>query len=201
MQRDIIAINIEQLRRRALFWFANSYFLRRQQVADFAARIIHITGDNGLFGADNDAGRLQADVSTVGTVVAFSRRSRIRIDINSIIWTGLQASFTADASAIVKLDNAIVALVHSLSRADTHTGRIGTVVAARHLKVTAGVRVHTLLYIFDPGTIDTKRHFIFAFTSSRTGVAANAFAVVNDKTIIFGSNSEGKISGHPCFLR
>jgi hypothetical protein len=74
-------------------------------------------------------------------------------------------------------------------------------IAARYLKVAAGIRIYTLFHIFNPGTINAQWHFILAFASGRASVAAYTFAIIYNKTKIWGGNSQGKISGHPRFLR
>jgi hypothetical protein len=79
-------------------------------VAYFRAGVIHIARDNGLFRANNHAGRFQANVGTVSAVVAFGGCARIRINVDGIIRAGLQTCFAANTGAIVEFDNAICTL-------------------------------------------------------------------------------------------
>jgi hypothetical protein len=58
------------------------------------------------------------------------------------------------------------------------------VVAAGHLKVAASIGKFTLFNIFDPGTIDAKRDFVFGFAGRAAGMAANAFAMVDQEAVI-----------------
>ena len=53
-----------------------------------------------------------------------------------------------------------------------------------HLKMAAIIRESSRLYIFDPGTIDAKRHLVLALAGGGTGVAANALAIVDDETVV-----------------
>jgi hypothetical protein len=58
------------------------------------------------------------------------------------------------------------------------------VVTAGNLEVTAAVRKKACFHVFDPGAIDAQGHFVFTFTGSRTGVAPNALAIVDDEAVI-----------------
>ena len=88
------------------------------------------------------------------------------------------------------------ALVHGLRGADTHTGRVGAVVTARHLKMAASVRVEAGFNVFHPGAAHPQGHFVLLrFAGDGTGVAANTFAVVDDKTVVLGLISrDGNVS-------
>jgi hypothetical protein len=57
-------------------------------------------------------------------------------------------------------------------------------VAARDLKMAAGVRECALLYVLDPGTVDAQRHFILAFASGRASVTPNTLAIVDDEAVV-----------------
>ena len=104
------------------------------------------------------------------------------VHVDGIVGARLQARLAADARALVKLNNAVRTLVHGGDGADARTGRILAVVAARHLKVAAAVRVLARFHILDPRAVDAQRHFVFRFASSGTGVTTNTLAVVDDKS-------------------
>jgi hypothetical protein len=50
--------------------------------------------------------------------------------------------------------------------------------------MTAGVGESARFYIFDPGAIDTQRHFILAFTSGRASVTPNTLAIIDDEAVV-----------------
>jgi hypothetical protein len=153
-------------------------------LGNFSAGIIHIAGDDGVFGANHNTGGLQTQLGSVGAVVAFGGRIGVRVNINGIIRAGLHTSLAADADAGIEVDDAIFSLVHGRHRAYPYTGWVGTMVAAGDLKMAPVVGKDACFYIFDPGAINTQGHFIFAFTGGRTGVATNTLAIVNDEAVI-----------------
>jgi hypothetical protein len=104
--------------------------------------------------------------------------------MDGVIWAGLHTSLAADADTGVKVDDAVISLVHGRNRANTHAGWIGAMVTAGDLKVAAGVRESAGFYVFDPGTVDAQRHFIFAFTSGRASVTPNTLTIVDDEAVI-----------------
>ena len=57
-------------------------------------------------------------------------------------------------------------------------------IAARDLKATAHIGVRARLNIFDPRAVHTKRHLILRLARSRTGVTADALALINEKAVI-----------------
>jgi hypothetical protein len=56
-------------------------------------------------------------------------------------------------------------------------------VAAEHGKYPARIGEGSFFDLLDPGAKNTYRHFVFAFASSRTGMTAYTFPVVNNKSI------------------
>ncbi len=105
-------------------------------------------------GTDHHTSRFQANVGPVRAVVALGRAVRFRIDVDGIVRAGLQAGLAANANSGVKLNDTIITLVHRGDRTNTHTGRIGTVVTASHLKKTAGIGKFAFFNIFNPGSAD-----------------------------------------------
>jgi hypothetical protein len=124
----------------------------------------------------------------MSAVMAFRGRIRLRININRIIGAGLHTGFTADANAVIKFDNAVVALVHRLSGTNTDAGRIGAVITARYLEMAAIVGKCAGFDIFNPGAIHAQWHLILALTGGRASVTTNTLTVVDDKSIIFKSH-------------
>lgn len=191
VQGNVAAVYVEQLGGRSLLRFADGDFFAGQEVGNFAVGVVHVPGDDGMFGADNDAGRFQADVGAVSAVVAFCGRVCFRINVNSVIGAGLHTGFAADAEAAIEFDNAVFPLVHGFDGTDADAGGVGAVVAACNLEVAAVVGERAGFDIFDPSTINTKRNFVLAFAGSRTGMAANTFAVINNEAVVFGVNAQG----------
>jgi hypothetical protein len=50
--------------------------------------------------------------------------------------------------------------------------------------MTVGVGESASFHIFDPGAVNTQRHFILAFTSGRASVTPNTLAIVDDETVV-----------------
>jgi hypothetical protein len=50
--------------------------------------------------------------------------------------------------------------------------------------MTAGVGEGTRFYIFDPGAVNTQRHFILAFTSGRASVTPNTLAIIDNEAVV-----------------
>ena len=197
----VAALNVKQLGRGALLRLAHRHILASQQGADLAGGVVHVPGDDRVLRADHHTGRLQADIGAVGAVVALGRRARLRIDVDGVVGAGLHTRLAADTKAVIELHNAVGPLVHGLRGADTHTGRVGAVVTACHLKMAASVRVEAGFNVFHPGTAHPQGHFVLRFAGDGTGVAANTFAVVNDKTVVLGLISrDGNVYGHAHFL-
>ena len=118
----------------------------------------------------------------MGVIVALGGCAGLRVDVKRIIRASLHARFAADAAIIVEINDAIITDEECLCRADSYTGRIGAMVAAGHGKHAPGIRKNALFGLFHEGAIDTNGHIVFRFASYRAGVAANAFAVVYNKS-------------------
>jgi hypothetical protein len=136
-------------------------------------------------GRTNDhTGRFQAKIGAVGAIVAFGGGTGFRIHIDGVIGAGLHTSLAADTDTAIELYNSIMPLVHGSHGANTDTGRIGAVIAARHLKETAGIGELPFFYILDPGPADPERNFIFRLTGDTTSVTTNTSPVVDNKAKI-----------------
>ena len=71
-----------------------------------------------MLGADDDAGRLEADVGAMGAEVALGGCARVGVDVDGVVGASLQAGLAADADVAVELDDAVGALVHRGGGAD-----------------------------------------------------------------------------------
>ena len=98
MQQDIIPFDIKEFGRRALFRFANRYILPGQKMTDLGSGIIDIAGDDCLFGTDDDACWLQADVYPVGAVVALGDCAAAGIYMYGVVRAGLHACLATDTN-------------------------------------------------------------------------------------------------------
>lgn len=181
VQRHIAAVNVEEFGCGALLRLAHGHILARQQLGNLRVGVVHIPGDDRVLRANNHARRLQADIGAVGAVVALGGRFRLRVDVDGVVRAGLHARLAADADAVVELHDAVGALVHRFRGADAHAGRVGAVVAARHLEMATRVGVTAGFHVFDPGAVDAEGHFVFAFAGGGAGVAADALAIIDDK--------------------
>jgi hypothetical protein len=56
-------------------------------------------------------------------------------------------------------------------------------VAASHLKYTPRVWKDAPLDVFHPGSVDADGNLIFSFASDRAGVASDALAIIDYKTV------------------
>ena len=189
MQRHVVAVDVEQLGRRALLRLAHRHILGRQQPADLAGWVVHVAGDDGVFRANHHAGRLKPDLGAVRAVVALGGRARVGVDVDRVVGAGLQARLAADAERRIEFDDAVGPLVHRRHRADAHAGRVGAVVAARHLEMAADVGIDAGLHVLDPGAVDAQRHLVLRLARGRAGMAADAFAVVDDEAVVHGGRS------------
>jgi hypothetical protein len=68
-------------------------------------------------------------------------------------------------------------------------------IAARDLKHPTRIRIRALLDILDPRTIDAERNMIFSLARDRASMAANTFAVIDDKPVFHQSLSSVR-EGH-----
>ena len=118
----------------------------------------------------------------MGAEIALGSSMRIRVDVKGVIRACLQTRFTANAPLGVEVDDAIlVAAVQRSDRTRRYAGGVIAVVAPQHGEVAAIVGKLARLYVLDPRAVDAKGHVVFGLASDRTGVAANALAVVDEK--------------------
>jgi hypothetical protein len=154
-----------------------------EQTDNFAPRIVHVTGDDGMLWTDNHAGGFQSQLGTVSAIVALGGGMGIGIDVERVIGASLHARFAADAARRVKVYDAILTLIEGLCGADGNAGSVITVVAAIDKEVTTGVGKLAFLDVFDPGAVDADRHVVFRLTRDGAGMATDTLALVDDKGI------------------
>lgn len=181
---DIVALNIKEFGGSSLLRFANGHILPGQDSGDFTLGVVHVPGNNGMFRADNDTGRFEADVGPVGTEVTLGRCICFGVDVDSIVGAGLHAGFAADTDAVVEFDDAVRPLIHGFGGAYSNTRGVGTMVAARDLEVTAIIGEGSRFNILYPGSIHPERNFVFALTCCGAGMTADTFPIVYDKPVI-----------------
>jgi hypothetical protein len=131
-----------------------------------------------------DAGRLQAYVNPVRTVVALGSRVRVRVNVEGIIWAGLHTRLTADAPVIIEIHDSILARIEGLHGANLHAGRIRTVVTPEHGEDPPRIGKYALLRLFHPGPVYANGDIVFSFAGYRAGMAADALAVVNNESVL-----------------
>lgn len=118
----------------------------------------------------------------MGAVVALGGGVGIRVNVEGIVGTSLHARLAADAAVFVKVHDTIRPEIERLHWANLHTGCVSAMVAAHDGKHAPGMRELTLLHLFYPSAKDTDWHIVLRFAGGCAGVAANALAVVYDKS-------------------
>jgi hypothetical protein len=184
MKRPVVAVNIEELGTRPLLGLANGRLCSGQLSADFGSGIVQVTGQDGMFGTNYDAGGFESHINPVSAERAFRRGVRFGVKIDRVVRTGLHAGFTSNANGRIELNDAIITLIHCCDGTDAHAGWIRAMIAARHLKATTHIRVGTRFDIFDPGAIHAYWHLILRLARGGTGVTSDALALVDQKSII-----------------
>src|SRR5262249_41541806 len=111
--------------------------------------------------------------------ITFRRRVRVWIDVKGIVGARLQASFAADATIRIEIDDAVVASVERRHRADRYARSKLAVIAAHDRKQSAIVRKGAFLDVLHPGPIHADRHLVFALAGNSAGMTPDALAVVD----------------------
>ena len=93
-------------------------------------------------------------------------------------------ALASDAATVVKIDNAILTHEQGLSRANGGAGGIGTVIAPGDGKHAFCVRERSFLDLFNPCPVYANGNFMLRFTGHGTGMAANAFPVIDYKAVL-----------------
>jgi len=95
----------------------------------------------------------------------------------------LHAGFAADAPVAVEIDDPVIASEKSSHRADRYARSVIAVVAPEYREEPPSVRVFALLDVLDPGAKRAKRNLVLGFAGDGTGVASDAFPMVDDKAV------------------
>jgi hypothetical protein len=134
--------------------------------------------------AYDDTSRFKTNLGSVSTIMTLGCGIAIRVYMDGVIGASLHTGLAADADTGVKIDDTIISLIHGCNRANPRAWRIGAMVAASDLKMTAGVWKSACFYVLDPGTIDTQRHFILALASGRASVAPDTLAIIDNEAVV-----------------
>jgi hypothetical protein len=137
-----------------------------------------------MFGTNHNAGWFESHVNAMRAESAFGGSVCLGVEVNRVVRAGLHTGFASDADAWVKLDDAVIALIHRSDRTDAHAWGIGAMIAARHLKAAAHIRIRARLDILDPRPIHTQWHLILRLARGAACVTADALTLVNQKSII-----------------
>lgn len=79
--------------------------------------------------------------------------------------------------------------------ADLNAGSGIAVIAPQHSKMAARVGKRALLHVLDPGAKDAYRDFVLLLARNRTGMAADASILIDDKTQVFRSHNRLRLAG------
>lgn len=101
----------------------------------------------------------------------------VRVDVQGIVGTRLQTRLAADTAVGVEIDHAVVPAIKRSNGTDGDAGRPIAVVAAHHREVAPIGGEGPFLDILHPGPIDADGHLMLTFAGHRTGMAADALAV------------------------
>ena len=137
-----------------------------------------------MFGTDHHAGGFESHIQTMGAESAFGGGVGFGVEIDRVVRAGLHAGFASDANGRVELDDAVIALIHGRDGTDAHAGRVGAMIAARHLKAAAHIGIRARLDILDPRAIHAQRHLILGLARGCTCVTSDALALVDEKSVI-----------------
>lgn len=132
-----------------------------------------------MFRTDDHAGGFESHIQTMRAEGAFRGGVGFGVEINRIIRTGLHTGFAADANAGVKLNDAIITLIHGRDGTDAHARRVDAMIAARHLKVAAHIGVRARFNIFDPCAIHANGHLILGLARGTARMTSDAFGLVD----------------------
>src|SRR5258706_14440775 len=181
----------------ALLRFAH---LRRQQtheLRDLAAWVVKIARHDGLHWTDDHAGRLQAALDAMRTVVAFLRRAEVRMDVDRVVRTGLHARLATDAAVAVQVHDAVGACKERLRGTDLHARRVVAVIASQHGEVPPRIGILTLLKILHPGPKTAHRHLVLLLAGYGASMAPAALALIEAEAVAHAEASTTPGDAYP----
>src|SRR5689334_8542781 len=117
-----VCVDVIKLGPSSLLGLAYTDRFTSEKLPDFTLARIQISRNDGMFGADDYAGRLQADFCSMRAKMAFRRGTVIRIDVDGVVRAGLHTCFAANTALGAEVDNSVFALVHRGHGADRDTG-------------------------------------------------------------------------------
>src|SRR5262249_1749323 len=137
LQQVAVDADVEQLRLRALIGLARCDLLRRDHAAYAALRIVEVARHDRLRRTYDHAGRFEAKLDTMRAEIAFGRGAGRRIDIQRVVRTRLHARFASDTSAVVEIDDPVVAAEERAGRTNLDARRAFAMIAAHHTEMPA----------------------------------------------------------------
>jgi hypothetical protein len=108
------------------------------------------------------------------------------IHIERAIRTGLRTGFATDTATLIEINDAIIATMQGLNRADIDTGRFRAMVAPKNSKISSAVGKCSLFNIFHPGAVYSEGYLVFRFTCDRTRMTSDTLSGINNETVIHG---------------
>jgi hypothetical protein len=71
-------------------------------------------------------------LNPMGAVIALGRSALVRIDVKSVVWTGLHAGLATDAAIIIEVDDTIFSSEECCSWTNRGTRRVLAMIAAMY---------------------------------------------------------------------
>ena len=176
----LVGAAVEQLGPRLLLRPADGDRLAANHVSHPRVGVLEVADQDGLGGTDHDAGRLEADVEPMRAEVALFGRVVLGVDEDGVVGAGGDAGLAADADRLVEVDDAVAARVHGRGGAGVGAGRVGALVAARHLEGAPRLGEDPDVDILDVGAGDGQRHLVLRLARRGAGMAADTALVVDD---------------------
>ena len=180
LERRIVRTDVKRVRLRALLRPANGDVVLLERTTHLARRILHVTEEQRLLGADDDARRQQPFVHAVRAEVALRRGVRVRIHVDRVVRTRLHARLAADARVVVEVDQSVRPLVHRGDRAYLDARWIFAMVAAEHREVPLHVGERADFDVLHPRAEHADRNIVFGLARGGTGVTADAAGLIDD---------------------
>lgn len=118
----------------------------------------------------------------MSAIVALRGGVAVRIDVQCVVRASLNTRFATDAAFRIEIDDTVRSLVKCCHRANRHTRCRVTVIAPHDRKKPPAVGKRAFFDVFDPCAIHADRHLMLALARHRTGVAADALAIVDYET-------------------
>jgi hypothetical protein len=119
----------------------------------------------------------------MGTEVTFGGGVGVGVDVESVVRAGLHASFAANASLVVEIDDSIRTAIESVGGANLSAGGRIAVVTSHYAEVAAGVRECAFLDVFHPGAKNPNGHLVFLFARHSTSVTANTSILIDNESV------------------